>query len=333
MRRSLPPAGCKPSAICADHIDVFWLFHFSTIGHSVTAVTKTYHIGAASFDAPSLAPALYLVATPIGNLGDVSIRALQALAGCDAIYCEDTRVTGKILERYGIRNAMKNYHEHNAGKARPEIVSALRDGKSIVLVSDAGTPMISDPGYRLVEACASEGLPVTAIPGASAVLTGLQLSALPTDRFTFLGFLPEKKSHRVKLLEEFKSHAMTLVVYESPHRILDALDDIAGVMPGRVVAATRELTKLHEEVLRGTAQEVHAVLAARTSIRGEFVLVIGPAAVDVPSTDENMIVAAIDAALLVMPASKAAAHVAKALNLARDDVYARILARKHVENA
>ena len=124
-------------------------------------MTKTYHIGAASFDAPSLAPALYLVATPIGNLGDVSIRALQALAGCDAIYCEDTRVTGKILERYGIRNAMKNYHEHNAGKARPEIVSALRDGKSIVLVSDAGTPMISDPGYRLVEACASEGLPVT----------------------------------------------------------------------------------------------------------------------------------------------------------------------------
>jgi 16S rRNA (cytidine1402-2'-O)-methyltransferase len=298
----------------------------------VGLMTTTYHIGAASFDAPRLAPALYLVATPIGNLGDISIRALQALAACDAIYCEDTRVTGKILERYGIRNTMKNYHEHNAVKARPEIIADLSDGKSIVLVSDAGTPMISDPGYKLVEACAAKGLPVTAIPGASAVLTGLQLSGQPTDRFTFLGFLPEKKSQRIKLLEEFKAHAMTLVAYESPHRVLDALQDIGNAMPHRPVAATRELTKLHEEVLRGTALELHAILEGRASIKGEFVLVIGPAAVDVPSTDEIAIEAAIDEALIFMPASKAAAHVAKALNLTRDYVYGRILVRKHAED-
>lgn len=290
--------------------------------------TKSYHIGPHAFDAPSLPSGLYLVATPIGNLGDVTIRALQTLSACDVIYCEDTRVTGKLLERYGIRTVMRNYHEHNAARARPEILEGLEAGKAIVLVSDAGTPLISDPGFKLVEACARDGHMVTALPGASAVLTGLQLSALPSDRFSFLGFLPEKKSHRMKFLEEFKSHALTLVVYESPHRVLDALEDIAQVLGDRPVAATRELTKLHEEVLRGTARAIHDVLAARPAIKGEFALVIAAAPENDQPADEMTIEAAISAALATLPSSKAAAQVAKALGLAKEDIYTRILKRK-----
>ncbi len=295
-------------------------------------MTKSFHIGVHPYDAPPLAPALYLVATPIGNLGDISIRALQTLAACDVIYCEDTRVTGVLLQRYGIRNAMKNYHEHNAARARPEIIAALHAGKSVVLVSDAGTPLISDPGYKLVDACAAENISVTSIPGASAVLTGLQLSGLPTDRFSFLGFLPEKKTHRLKLFEDCKAHPYTIVVYESPHRVLDALQDIAVVFGSRTMAATRELTKLHEEILRGTATDIYAILSARAAIKGEFVLAIAPAITDAPPTDDKVIDAAIDDALLTLSASKAAAHVAKTLNLTRDYVYGRILVRKHVED-
>jgi 16S rRNA (cytidine1402-2'-O)-methyltransferase len=294
----------------------------------VSETPKTYHIGAANFDALSLVPALYLVATPIGNMGDITIRALQTLAACDVIYCEDTRVTGKILERYGIRSTMRNYHEHNAAKARPDIIAALQAGKSVALVSDAGTPLISDPGFKLVEACAEAGLPVTAIPGASAVLTGLQLSSLPSDRFTFLGFLPERRSHRIKLLEDFRSHPMTIVVYESPHRVLDALEDIATVLGERHVASARELTKLHEETLRGTASAIHATLASRPSIKGEFVLVIAPAPENDQPADDATIEQAITQALATMATSKAASHVAKSFNLPKDDIYARILKRK-----
>jgi 16S rRNA (cytidine1402-2'-O)-methyltransferase len=290
-------------------------------------VARDYHIGSTRFEAPPIASGLHLVATPIGNLGDISIRALQTLAGCDVIYCEDTRVTGKLLERYGIRAAMRNYHEHNAAKVRPEILEALREGKSIALVSDAGTPMISDPGYKLVEACAEQQLPVTSIPGASAVLTGLQLSALPSDRFSFMGFLPEKKSQRVKLLSQFKFHGMTMVFYESPHRIVESLEDIAAVMADRPVAVLRELTKLHEEVLRGTSSSVASVLAQRASVKGEIVLVVSPAS-DEPVVDAVDIEDAITRALALMPASKAAAHVAKLTHLKKDEIYTRILKRK-----
>jgi 16S rRNA (cytidine1402-2'-O)-methyltransferase len=291
---------------------------------------KSYHIGPHGFEAPSLTPGLYLVATPIGNLGDITIRALQTLAACDVIYCEDTRVTGKLLERYGIRNSLKNYHEHNAARARPEILSALEAGRTIVLASDAGTPLISDPGFKLVEACTTEGHRVTALPGASAVLTGLQLSSLPSDRFSFLGFLPEKKNHRIKFLEQFKSHPLTIVVYESPHRVLDALTDMAQVLGDRPVAAARELTKLHE-VLRGSARSIHDLLAARPSIKGEFAVVIGAAPENDQPADDMTIESALTTALETLPASKAAAQVAKALGLSKEDVYARILKRKSGE--
>jgi 16S rRNA (cytidine1402-2'-O)-methyltransferase len=294
----------------------------------VTTSPKHYHIGAAAFDAPSLPSGLYLVATPIGNLGDVTIRALQTLAAADFIYCEDTRVTGKLLERYGIRTPMRNYHEHNAARARPEIIEALQSGKSIALASDAGTPLISDPGFKLVEALVAEGLMVTALPGASAVLTALQLSALPSDRFSFFGFLPEKKSARIAALTTIKSHALTAIIYESPHRVLDTLSDMIEILGDRPVAATRELTKLHEEVIRGTAREVHDRLAAKTSIKGEFAIVIAPAPTSDEPADDETIELAITVALQTLPASKAASTVAKTLNLTKDEIYARILKRK-----
>jgi 16S rRNA (cytidine1402-2'-O)-methyltransferase len=293
--------------------------------------SKTYHIGPYLHDAPALAPALYLVATPIGNLGDISLRALQVLAAADYIYCEDTRVTAKLLERYGIRTTMRNYHEHNAASVRPDMIAALHGGKAIALVSDAGTPLISDPGFKLVEACAAENIMVTALPGASAVLTGLQLSALPTDRFSFLGFMPEKKTARLKFLHAYKSHPLTAIVYESPHRVLDALLDMASVLGERPVAAARELTKLHEEVLRGTAASIHAALSARASVRGEFVLVIAQDLAKDQPADELTIDMAITTALETFSTAQAAKLVARQLNLARDDVYQRILKRKDSE--
>jgi 16S rRNA (cytidine1402-2'-O)-methyltransferase len=292
---------------------------------------STYAIGAHSFTAPTQAPGLYLVATPVGNLGDITLRALEALAGCDVIYCEDTRVTLKLLDRYGIRKPLHAYHDHNTAKAGPEILARLKAGEAVTLVSDAGTPLISDPGYRLVESCIAEGLAVTALPGANALLTAVQLSGLPSDAFTYLGFFPEKQAQRRKALESLQASAMTTVFYESPHRICDALVAITDQLGPRAVAVARELTKLHEEVLRGTAAEVHATLSQRPSVKGEIVLLIGPA--DDQPTDEEDIEEAIDVALVSLSASQAAAHVAKALKLKRDDVYARILKRKNDEPA
>ncbi len=271
---------------------------------------------------------LYVTATPIGHLGDVTLRALATMAAADILLCEDTRTTGKLLERYGIRTRLMAYHEHNAAKVRPAILRALSEGQAIALVSDAGMPLVSDPGYRLVGDCVAEAIPVTAIPGASAVLMALALSGLPTDRFVFLGFLPAKTAERKKLLTEFMGVKATLIAFESPHRIVDALADVADVLNNRRVAVSRELTKLHEEVLRGTAHEVQAILAARPSVKGEITVVIAPPDQSAPQVSDEDIEAAIDAALDTMPAAKAAANIAKRFELAKKDIYARILARK-----
>jgi 16S rRNA (cytidine1402-2'-O)-methyltransferase len=275
-----------------------------------------------------LAPGLYVTATPIGHLGDVTLRALSTMAAVDTLLCEDTRTTAKLLERYGIRTRLMAYHEHNAAKVRPAILRALGEGQSIALVSDAGMPLVSDPGYRLVADCVANEIPVTAIPGASAVLTALALSGLPTDRFVFLGFLPTKSGERKKLLTEFMNVKATLIAFESPHRIVDALVDVAGVMNNPRVAVTRELTKLHEEVLRGTAMEVHDILFARPSVKGEITLVIAPPVQNSSQASDEDIESAIDDALKSMPAAKAASDIAKRFNLAKKDIYARILARK-----
>ncbi len=271
---------------------------------------------------------LYITATPIGHLGDVTLRALTTMAAVDVLLCEDTRTTAKLLERYGIRTRLMAYHEHNASKVRPAILRALGEGQAIALVSDAGMPLVSDPGYRLVADCVAHEIPVTAIPGASAVLTALALSGLPTDRFAFLGFLPTKAGERKKLLTEFMGVKASLIAFESPHRIVDVLGDVADVLNNRRVAVSRELTKLHEEVLRGKASEIQAVLAARQSVKGEITLVIAPPEPGAVQASDADIDAAIDTALETMPAARAAADIARRFDLAKKDIYARILARK-----
>ena len=289
---------------------------------------RSYHIGPHRFEAQSIDAALHVVATPIGNLGDITIRALNVLAAADYILCEDTRITSRLLERYGIRNTMKPYHEHNAEKVRPAIIAELQNGKSFALVSDAGVPLVSDPGYRLVQSCIAEGLSVTGIPGASATLTALALSGLPTDCFTFIGFLPQKSKARIDVLLSFKNIPSTLIAFESPHRIIEALGDVTTALGDRPIALARELTKMHEEVLRGTAAEVREILTARESVKGEIVLVIGPLQDEAVVIDDTEVEAAITLALQDNSASKAATLVAKQFNLKKDDIYGRILKRK-----
>lgn len=289
---------------------------------------KVFHIGATEHAAPALMPGLHVTATPIGNLGDVTLRALSTLAAADVVLCEDTRVTARLLERYGIKAKMKPYHEHNAESVRPEIIEVLKAGAAYALVSDAGVPLVSDPGYRLVRACIDENIAVTALPGASATLTALALSGLPSDTFTFIGFLPQKQKARRDLLTTFKSVPSTLIAFESPHRVLEALDDISALFPSRNMALARELTKLHEEVLRGTTSEIRTTLAGRDSVKGEIVLIIGPPDETSPPASDDEIENAITVALQDQSASKAAAQVAKALGLSKDEIYARILKRK-----
>jgi 16S rRNA (cytidine1402-2'-O)-methyltransferase len=290
--------------------------------------SHSYHIGAARFEADELAPGLHVVATPIGNLGDITLRALAVLAAADIVLCEDTRTSVKLMDRYGIRARLEPYHEHNAAKARPHIIERLKSGAAIALISDAGTPLVSDPGYRLVAEAIAEGIAVTTCPGASAVLAGLALSGLPTDRFMFLGFLPVKAGDRRRLFDEVSNIRSTLVFFESPHRIIDSLLDMVQGLAGRSVAVTRETTKLHEEVLRGTAAAIAATLGKRPSVKGEITIVVGPPAeADHAATDAD-VEAAIAAALTTLPASKAATEVARRFGLAKKDVYDRILALK-----
>jgi 16S rRNA (cytidine1402-2'-O)-methyltransferase len=293
---------------------------------------RRYSIGAAEFEAEKLAAGLHVVATPIGNLGDITIRALATLAAADAILCEDTRTTAKLLERYGIRTKLLPYHEHNAAKVRPGIVEKLKSGLALALVSDAGMPLVSDPGYRLVAEAQDAGIAVTACPGPSAVLTGLALSGLPTDRFTFLGFLPAKVGDRKRLYAEFAGVRSTLVFFESPHRIVATLAEIEAAWPGRRLAVARELTKLYEEVLRGSARDLRENLAARAAVKGEITVIAGPPPEPVAASGEA-IDAAIAEALATMPAGRAAAELARRFNLAKKEVYARILARKTAADA
>lgn len=289
--------------------------------------SRRYTIKGVVFEAESLAPGLHVTATPIGHLADISLRAVNALAAADEILCEDTRVTGKLLHRYGITTRLVPYHDHNAAKLRPRILESLKDGKALVLVSDAGTPLVSDPGYKLARAVIAEGLPLHVIPGASAPLAALTLSGLPSDRFMFCGFLPEKQGERRRLLETLKSVPATLIFFESPHRIVTSLSDIADVLGERDVAVTRELTKLYEEALRGPALEIAALLGARETIKGEITLVVSPPGEAAAPAAEDIDKALLDASAH-LPAGQAAAEIAHRFGLARKELYARLLALK-----
>src|SRR4029079_14713424 len=217
-------------------------------------VRASYILGGRSVEIGPLAPGLHIVATPIGNLGDITVRALQALAGADLIACEDTRVSRKLLDRYGIATPPTPYHEHNAAVARPKLLRRLAEGAAVALISDAGTPLVSDPGYKLVRAARAAGHRVTALPGASAVLAGLAVAALPTDRFFFEGFLPPKQTARRARIAELARIPATLVLFETGPRLGAALADLAAGLGDREAAVCRELTKLHEEVRRDGLQ-------------------------------------------------------------------------------
>jgi len=268
-------------------------------------------------------PGLVIVATPIGNARDIALRALDVLGQADAVACEDTRVTGKLMARYGIGTPLVAYHEHNAARMRPVLLARLARGETIALVSDAGTPLVSDPGYKLVRAAIDAGVPVSAVPGASAALTALVTSGLPPDRFLFAGFLPPRAAARRSELRELSGVRATLVVFESAGRLAETLADMATVLGPRNAVVARELTKLYEELRRGSLADLQAHYAAAEPPKGEIVILVGPPP-PTAATDEA-IDAALRSALAAASLRDAVATVATDLGAPRRRVYARAL--------
>ncbi|EWY40549.1 16S rRNA methyltransferase [Skermanella stibiiresistens SB22] len=270
-------------------------------------------------------PGLYLVATPIGNAADITLRALAVLRAADAIACEDTRVTRKLLTAHGIGTPMISYHEHNAARMRPVLLDRLGAGETIALVSDAGTPLISDPGYKLVRDCVEAGLPVTTLPGACAPVTALVLSGLPSDRFLFAGFLPPKSAARRAAAHELATVRATLVFFESKERLAAALADFHAVLGDREAAVARELTKMFEEVRRGRLSELAAHYEEHGPPKGEIVIVVGPPAEGDGAADEAAVDKALAEAMERMSVRDAASEVAAQTGWQRRQVYARAL--------
>jgi len=297
------------------------------LGRSEPERLRRYRVAGQTLDAPALPSGLYLVATPIGNLRDITLRALEILAAADVIACEDTRITRKLLNHYGIAAPLTPYHDHNAAQARPRLLARLQDGAAIALVSDAGTPLVSDPGYKLVRAVHEIGRPVIAAPGASSVLAALAVAGLATDRFHFEGFLPPKQAARQSRIAELRRIAATLVLFETAPRLAGALADLAAGLGRREAAICRELTKLHEEVRRGELAMLAADYASASEPRGEIVLVIGP-----PTEDDRPSPADIDrllrAALARRSMKDAVAEIASVTGRSRGEVYRRALALK-----
>jgi 16S rRNA (cytidine1402-2'-O)-methyltransferase len=273
-----------------------------------------------------LAAGLYVTATPIGNAADITLRALGVLRDCDLIAAEDTRVTQKLLSIHGLRKPLTPYNDHNAARERPKLLAKLRAGGRIALVSDAGTPLVSDPGFKLVREAVAEGLPVHALPGASAVMTGLALAGLPTDRFLFAGFLPAKQGERRGVLAELKPIRASLVFFESAQRLADSLADMAKIFGVRTAAVARELTKLHEEVRRGLLTTLAEHYAAQGPPKGEVTVIVSPPHEE--QTDPGRIDSALGKAMAFMPLRAAVDLVAEMLEAPRRLVYDRALAKK-----
>ena len=267
-------------------------------------------------------PGLYLVATPIGNLRDITLRALDVLAGVDVILCEDTRVGGKLLAAHGIKGRLERYDEHAAERVRPKALAVLAAGGRLALISDAGTPLVSDPGYRLVREAVTQGARVFPVPGASAALAALTVAGLPTDRFLFAGFPPHRSVGRRDLFAELAPLRATLIFYESGPRLRASLTDMAAVFGAREAAVARELTKLHETVVRGLLSDL-AADPRLDAPKGEIVVVVGPGAEAAATPDQ--VDAALAEAMARIGPSAAAAEVAKALGLSRRELYARAL--------
>jgi 16S rRNA (cytidine1402-2'-O)-methyltransferase len=272
----------------------------------------------------ALESGLYVTATPIGHSRDITLRALEVLRSCDVIVAEDTRVTSKLLALHGISRPLRSYNDHNAALERPRLLARLRAGDRIALVSDAGTPLISDPGFKLVRETTSEGIAVFTIPGACAAVAALSVAGLPTDRFLFAGFPPARSGERRSFFGELKNVRATLVFYESAQRLGDCLIDMAEIFGPRPAAVARELTKLHEEIRRGTLAELAD--AYPVPPKGEITIVVGaPAKLD---TDYSQADRLLDSALAFMPVRAAADLVAEALKIPRRETYERALARR-----
>ncbi|THD64608.1 16S rRNA (cytidine(1402)-2'-O)-methyltransferase [Phenylobacterium sp.] len=277
-------------------------------------------------DDTPLAPGLYVVATPIGNLRDITLRALDILAAADLVLAEDTRVAGKLLHAYGLSAKLERYDEHGAERSRPKAMAALAEGKRVALISDAGTPLVSDPGYRLVSEAAAAGVSVFPIPGPSALLAGLSAAGLPTDRFLFAGFPPPKSAARRTFLEELAPIRATLVFFEGGSRLAASLSDMAAVLgETRDAVVCRELTKLYETLYRGPLADL-AADPRLDAPKGEIVILVGPGH-EAEATADDIDTALSDALLRLRPA-EAAAEVAKALGLSRREVYQRAMAMR-----
>ena len=285
---------------------------------------RSYSVDGHVMAAAALAPGLHIVSTPIGNLGDITVRALATLAAADLIACEDTRVTRKLLDRYAIAVPLTPYHDHNAATARPKLLQKLAEGAAVALVSDAGTPLISDPGYKLVRAAQEAGHAVTAIPGASSVLAALTVSGLPSDQFFFAGFLPSKQTARRARIAELARVPATLILFEAGPRIAETLTDLAAAFGERDAAVCRELTKLHEEIRRGPLARL-AGKGAEQETRGEFVVVIAPPPAAAPPAEDDTD-ALLRAALARTSLKDAVGEVAVATGLPRRTLYQRALA-------
>lgn len=285
---------------------------------------RRYLLAGRELDALPLAAGLHIVATPIGNLRDITLRALETLAAADLIACEDTRVTARLLQHYGIRAPLTPYHDHNAASARPRLLAALARGEAVALVSDAGTPLISDPGFKLARAAREAGHAVTTEPGASSVLAALAVAGLPTDRFWFEGFLPAKQGARSNRLQELARLPASLVIFETGPRIAASLADMASTLGPREAAVCRELTKLHEEIRCGDLSTLAAHYAADAETRGEFVLVIGPPSEQALEAEDidSLLVDALQRGSV----KDAVAEVAEATGQPRKDIYRRALA-------
>jgi 16S rRNA (cytidine1402-2'-O)-methyltransferase len=275
-----------------------------------------------------LTPGLYVVATPIGNLADISLRALAVLARADLIAAEDTRHSKKLLFHFGLGGKLTPYHEHNAERERPKLLARLRAGQSVALISDAGTPLISDPGYKLVRDAVDAELLVISIPGPSATLAALTSAGLPTDTFLFAGFLPPKSSARRARLEQLKSVPATLILFESSSRLAKSLADMADLLGSREAAVAKELTKLHESVTRGRLDRLAAEFADRDPPKGEFVVVVAPPAADQAEASDEKIVEQLEKALKLQSFRDAVRSVAEVLNVSRARVYELGLALK-----
>ncbi len=282
-----------------------------------------FFIQGKSFSPAPLAPGLYIVATPIGNLGDVTVRALETLAGADRIACEDTRVTRRLLERYAIRTKLVSYHDRNGAARRPRLLAMLDDGAAIALVSDAGTPLVSDPGYKLAREAAKRGIDVFAVPGASSLLAGLVVAGLPTDRFVFEGFLPTKSKARAARIRALAGIDATLVFFESTKRLAVCLKTLHDELGNRDAAIAREITKKFEETIRGSLGELSDRFAGGETLKGEVVLLVGPPGEQARKA-QSLDDAIIDA-LQTLSVREAATEIAGLLDLPRRTVYARAL--------